>query len=122
MTAKTDTLLGPFRILGPITGARGSQGSVFRAVCENAEMPGLRTGDVVAVKVMAGDDNGEALRRLQERIRLIQKTGHANVVKYFGASLVIGEFNSQIAVVMELLEGEPLSERIAKSRGGLDAD
>ena len=122
MTAKADTLLGPFRILGPITGARGSQGSVFRAVCENAEMPGLRTGDVVAVKVMAGDDNGEALRRLQERIRLIQKTGHANVVRYYGAFLVAGEFNSQIAVVMELLEGEPLSERIAKSRGGLDAD
>lgn len=122
MTAKADALFGPFRILGPISGAKGSQGSVYRAVCEKAGMPGIRAGDVVAVKVMASDDTGETLKRIQERIRTIQETGHANIVRYFGACLVVDEFSSQIAVAMELLEGETLKDRIAKSRGGLDAD
>lgn len=124
MTAKTDAMVGNFRILGPIPGARGSQGAVFRAVCERAadEMPDLAEGDVVALKIMPCDDRGDVLLRLKKRLQTIRQTGHANVVKYYGAFRFAGEFNLQIAVVMELLEGDTLKERISKSRGGLDAD
>lgn len=115
--------IGGFRILGGRTSGTGSQGSVVRAVCETATLPGVAVGDVVALKVMrAQEDDSEAWEKLRRRTQVLAGLNHPNIVKYIGCFPDSGPFSSSYVVVMEFLEGETLKDRLVAAPGGLDAD
>ena len=117
--------VGGFRILNDLASGTGSQGSVVRAICEEPSdsVPGVAVGDVVALKLMGTqDDDARAWERFERRTRLLMSIDHPNIVKYLGCFVDLGPFSSSYVVVMELLEGESLKERLAAESGGLDAD
>ena len=45
--------IGGFKVLDSLHGASGSQGTLYRAVCEVPPFPGINPGDVVALKTMS---------------------------------------------------------------------
>ena len=118
-----DKVIGGFRILNEIKGASGSQGQVFKAVCENPPFDGIETGTVVALKVMAvHDEDGQAWAKLERRTGELVRLSHQNVVKYYGCFSEQGTFNDTHAIVQEFLDGETLKQRLARCPSGLDAD
>ena len=123
MTARGERRLGGFRILSPIKDGKGSQGSVYRAVCERETVPGIAVGEIVALKAMIVRDEGvERFVRIKKRTDLLAGIDHANVVRYRGCFVENDPFNPVVVVVMELLEGQTLKERLEENPGGLDAD
>ena len=115
--------IGGFRIVAPIRDGKGSQGSVFRAVCEQPVLPGVAVGETVALKTMTvRDETGAMYARLARRTELLSRINHPNVVRYRGCFAENTPFSSMHVVVMEFLEGQTLKERLAVNPGGLDAD
>jgi len=93
------TRLGPYEIVGPI--GAGGMGEVFKARDTRLE----RT---VAIKVLPADfaANAQLKLRFEREARLISQLNHPNICTVHD----VGEGY----LVMELLDGEPLSERIAR--------
>ena len=115
--------LGGFRILDDHPLASGTEGVIWRAVCETPQLPGLRAGDVVVLKTMTGSDSdGMLFRRLERRTKSLVALDHPNVVRYRGCLRVTDEFNDVQVVVMDCLDGETLRERLRRNPRGLDAD
>ena len=102
----------------------GSQGTVYKAICEEARAGVAEPGDVVALKVMAGiqDDDQSQWAKLERRTKELSQLSHSNVVKYRGCFRVRETFGDMHVVVQEFLEGETLKEHLAEHPGGLDAD
>ena len=118
-----DTLIGGFRILSEIKGASGSQGQIFKAVCEQPPFAGIEPGTVVALKAMAvHDEDGQAWAKLEKRTGELVRLSHPNVVKYYGCFSESGTFNDIHAIVQEFLDGETLKQRLLRFPSGLDAD
>ena len=123
MADHTNKRLGGFRILAEIRGASGSQGQVFKAVCEEPPFDGIEPGTVVALKAMAvHDEDGRAWAKLEKRTAELARLSHPNVVKYYGCFSEAGTFNDIHAIVQEFLDGETLKQRLARCPLGLDAD
>ena len=123
MADVTDKMIGGFRILAEIKGASGSQGQVFKAVCERPPFAGIKPGTVVALKAMAvHDEDGQSWTKLEKRTGELVRLSHPNVVKYYGCFSEPGTFNDTHAIVQEYLEGETLKQRLARCPSGLDAD
>jgi eukaryotic-like serine/threonine-protein kinase len=100
--------LGPYEILDLLGG--GGMGVVYRAWDE-------RLHREVAVKVLHGDYNMPGMReRFLQEARAASGLNHANICTVFD----IGEQDGDPYLVMELLEGETLKEKIA--RGALSAE
>src|SRR5436309_8405139 len=98
------TQLGPYKIIFQI--GAGGMGEVYRA-------RDLRLGRDVAIKVLpdrfAKDD--EAIGRFEREARALAALSHPNII-------TIHDFSTEQGVsfaVMELLEGETLRARIARS-------
>lgn len=89
---------------------QGSMGSVFEVQHKNL-------GRHFALKLMAGSlkDNHEATERFRAETKALGKLDHPNIVRAIDA----GDFNGQLYLVTELLEGCDLSTHIARS-GPLD--
>ena len=118
-----DKKIGGFRILAEIKGASGSQGQIFKAVCENPPFAGIEPGTVVALKAMAvHDEDGQAWAKLEKRTSELVRLSHPNVVKYYGCFSESGTFNDIHAIVQEFLDGETLKQRLLRCPSGLDAD
>lgn len=118
-----DKIIGGFRILAEIRGASGSQGQIFKAVCEKPPFAGIEPGTVVALKAMAvHDEDGRAWTKLEKRTSELVRLSHPNVVKYYGCFSEAGTFNDIHAIVQEYLDGETLKQRLARHPSGLDAD
>jgi len=123
MSGQKDKVLGGFRVLEEIQAGSGSQGTVYKAVCEDAKHGLVPVGTVVALKVMAvQDEGGVQWRKLQKRTAELAKLDHPNVVKYHGCFSESGLFNDVHVVVQEFLQGETLKEKLAKRKTGLDVD
>ena len=103
------TRLGPYEIVAPL--GAGGMGEVYRA-------RDARLKRDVAVKVLPADvaENPERLGRFERESHLLASLNHPNIAAIYG----VEESGGTPALVMELVEGEALSEKIA--RGALPVD
>jgi serine/threonine-protein kinase len=97
------TRLGPYEIVAPL--GAGGMGEVYRA-------RDPRLGREVAIKVLpdALALDAERLARFEREARLLAALSHAGIASIFG----VEEAGGSRALVMELVEGPTLAERIAQ--------
>ncbi|HEY6375057.1 MAG TPA: protein kinase, partial [Edaphobacter sp.] len=108
MSPETGQRFGPYEILGRLGG--GGMGLVFRAWDE-------RLHRKVAMKLLKDDYKMPAMReRFLQEARMASGLNHPNICTIFD----IGEQDGDPYLVMELLEGETLKDKIA--RRALSAD
>jgi serine/threonine protein kinase len=95
--------LGHFEIVEPI--GKGGMGEVYRA-------RDTKLGRDVAIKVLPQDflDDAERVARFEREARLLAALNHPNIATIHD----IEESDNQQFLVMELVEGETLAERIAR--------
>jgi len=102
MTLSSGTKLSHYEILEPI--GAGGMGEVYRA-------RDTKLGREVAIKVLPeafAQDKGR-LARFEREARLLASLNHPNIATLYG----LEESNGQKFLVMEMVEGETLAERIA---------
>jgi serine/threonine protein kinase len=99
--------VGPYRVLSKI--GEGGMGVVYKAEDE-------RLGRVVALKVIREfDSDPSRRRRFWQEARTAAQVAHPNACRIYD----ISEEENQLVLVMEFIEGESLTGRIA--RGALPA-
>jgi serine/threonine protein kinase len=103
MTLPSGTRLGPYAILAPL--GAGGMGEVYRA-------RDTRLGRDVAVKVLSPDlsEKVEARARFEAEARTISSLNHPHICTLFD----VGREDAIEYLVMELMEGETLGERLAR--------
>jgi Flp pilus assembly protein TadD/TolB-like protein len=103
MALKPGSRLGSFEVLGPL--GEGGMGEVYRA-------RDTRLGRDVAIKILhesfARDPDRAA--RFEREARLLAAINHPAIGAIYGAE----EFDSLRCIIMELVPGETLAERIAR--------
>ncbi|MEO7133973.1 MAG: serine/threonine-protein kinase, partial [Vicinamibacterales bacterium] len=104
---RVGTRLGPYEITGSL--GAGGMGEVYRARDE-------RLGRDVAIKVVAGHaiDAPQARERFEREARSVAGLQHPNVCTVYD----VGDADGHAFIVMELLHGETLQQRLR--RGPLD--
>src|SRR4030095_2284458 len=109
MPLSAGTKLGTYEILAPI--GAGGMGEVYRA-------RDSRLGREVAIKVLPRDlaDTSEIRARFEREARLISSMNHPNICIVHD----VGHEGEDFYLVMELIEGESLADRIA--RGALPTE
>ncbi len=108
MTPEVGQIFGPYEILGRV--GSGGMGLVFRAWDE-------RLHREVAIKLIRDGYSVPGMReRFLQEARAASRLNHPNICTIFD----IGEKDGNSYLVMELLEGETLKERI--TRGALSAE
>ncbi len=109
MSLSPGTRLGPYEIVSPL--GAGGMGEVYRA-------KDTRLGREVAVKVLppALTASEQALQRFEREARTISQLSHPHICALYD----VGREGDTEYLVMELLEGQTLAERI--SRGLLPLD
>ena len=100
--------IGPFEVLGEL--GRGGMGIVLRA-------RDTRLGRVVALKILpeAFVGHPERLARFDREAQVLAALNHPNIAQIYGLERLDGAS----ALVMELVEGKSLAERIASGPLGL---
>jgi eukaryotic-like serine/threonine-protein kinase len=103
MTVSPGTRLGPYEILSRI--GAGGMGEVWRA-------RDTRLDRSVAIKVLPADlaNNAELKLRFEREARSISQLAHPHICTLFD----VGDERGTSYLVMELLDGETLSDRVAK--------
>jgi len=106
MTLTTGTRLGPYEIVAPL--GAGGMGEVYRA-------RDTRLGRDVAIKVLPGHltENAEVRARFEQEARTVSSLNHPHICTLHD----IGREGETDYLVMELVEGETLGERL--TRGAL---
>ena len=123
MNGKELGRLGGFRLLESLKGGEGSQGRVFRAICEEPCVPGVEPGEIVALKSMPEyDSDGKSFLKLQKRMETLLNLQHPNIIRYRGCFSAEDAFSSSNVVVMDLLEGESLAEKLKTRPTGFDVE
>lgn len=105
MTLSAGTRLGPYEIIGLI--GAGGMGEVYRA-------EDTRLQRRVAIKKLHGDTSGDIWRRLLREARSAAALSHPSIVTVYSAE----EVENQCFIVMELVDGATLADRLA--HGPLD--
>ncbi len=105
MSLSPGTKLGPYEIVSPI--GAGGMGEVYRARDSRLERD-------VAVKVLpdAVAADAQALARFEREAKSVAALSHPNILAIHD----VGKEGNVSFAVMELLDGEPLADRIARSR------
>ena len=98
--------LGPYEIVAPI--GAGGMGEVYRA-------RDTRLSRDVAIKILAGPLASDPSRRerFEREARIISSLNHPNICALYD----IGIDSGRDFLVLELLEGEPLDRRLARTNG-----
>jgi serine/threonine protein kinase len=109
MTLATGTRLGPYEIRGSL--GAGSMGEVYRASDTKLKRE-------VAIKVLpeAFARDEERMKRFEREAQVLASLNHPNVASIYG----IEEANGVRALVLELVEGPTLAERMAS--GGIPVE
>jgi hypothetical protein len=109
MSLSPGTRLGPYEILSPL--GAGGMGEVYRA-------RDTRLGREVAVKILPPGltDSEQARQRFEREARTISQLSHPHICALYD----VGREGSTEYLVMELLEGQTLADRIAKGPLPLD--
>src|SRR6185436_5306251 len=103
MSLSPGTRVGGFEILAPI--GAGGMGEVYSA-------RDLKLGRKVALKLLpdAFARDAERLARFEREARLLASLNHANIATLHG----LEQDGAQSFLVMEMVEGDTLSDRIAR--------
>src|SRR5262245_58135096 len=109
MSPGPGTRLGPYEIVSAI--GAGGMGEVYRATDTNL-------GRAVAIKVLpeAFAQDPERMARFEREAKTLASLNHPNIAGIYGLEKSQGTY----ALVMELVEGEDLSQRIARGPIPLD--
>ena len=101
MAIATGTRLGPYEITSPL--GEGGMGIVFRARDTKLERD-------VALKLLPDHfaDDADRLARFQREARVLASLNHPNVAQIYG----LEESSNTRCIVMELVEGDTLQERL----------
>ena len=103
MSLAPGTRIGPYEVVSMV--GAGGMGEVYRATDSN-----LRRS--VAIKVLPASVAGDAdrLARFQREAEVLAALNHPNIAAIYG----LEKTPDVTALVMELVEGEDLSQRIAR--------
>ena len=103
MAISTGTRLGPYEILAPL--GAGGMGEVYRA-------RDTRLDRTVAIKVLLSDVSAspEARQRFEREAKTISQLSHPHICALYD----VGSYEGIEYLVMEYLEGETLSDRLAR--------
>ena len=103
--------LGPYEILAPL--GAGGMGEVYRA-------RDTRLGRAVAIKLLNDALSGDAIsrERFEREARSIAALTHPHICTVHD----VGDHEGRAFFVMELLEGQTLAARLARTKGGLPLD
>ena len=104
----TGTRLGPYEIVAPL--GAGGMGDVYR-------LRDTRLGRTVAIKLLNARLSGDAIgrERFEREARSIAALTHPNICTVHD----VGDHEGNAFLVMELLEGQTLAARLARTKGGL---
>ncbi|HEX5217385.1 MAG TPA: protein kinase [Vicinamibacterales bacterium] len=107
MSLASGTRLGPYEVVAPI--GAGGMGEVYRA-------RDTRLGRDVAIKVLpalfAHDD--ERMQRFEREARTLAALNHSNIAQVHGLEELPAAAGGGRALVMEYVEGDDLSQRLAR--------
>jgi Tol biopolymer transport system component len=103
--------LGPYEILAPL--GAGGMGDVYRG-------RDTRLGRAVAIKLLNAELSGDAISRtrFEREARSIAALTHPHICTVHD----VGDHEGNAFLVMELLEGQTLAARLARTKGGLPLD
>ena len=109
MTLRSGTRLGPYEILSPL--GAGGMGEVYKARDTRLER-------IVAIKVLPSNlsSSPEIHQRFEREAKTISSLSHPHICALYD----VGNHDGTDYLVMELLEGEVLAERVV--RGPLPLD
>ena len=104
MSLAEGTRLGPYEVIAQI--GVGGMGEVYRATDTNLKRD-------VAIKILPESvaTNGDQLARFQREAELLASLNHPHIAAIYGLERSQGT----MAIVMELVEGDTLAERLARS-------
>ena len=103
MALKIGTRFGPYEITAPL--GAGGMGEVYRATDS-------RLNRDVAVKVLPDSlaTDADRLARFQREAKVLAALNHSNIAQIYG----LEDFDDHQAIILELVEGETLAERIER--------
>src|SRR5262245_27305771 len=110
MGLEPGTRLGPFEIISPL--GSGGMGEVYRA-------RDTRLGREIALKILphAFASETERLARFEREARTLASVNHPNIAQIYGFERITSPSSGpggNPALVMELVEGEDLAERLKR--------
>src|SRR3989441_7636332 len=103
MTLKTGTKLGTYEIVGPL--GVGGMGEVYRAKDSKLKRE-------IAIKVLpeAFSQDAERISRFQREAEVLASLNHPHIAAIYD----LGSFGDSRFLVLELVEGDTLGDRIAR--------
>ena len=119
MDDSPNKIIGDYELLDLM--GTGAQGRVFKARCISSDNPKVPEGGLVALKVLnrATANRKEEIRfkRQADILATLKCPGICTYIDYFVCAE--GEFDETKCLVLEYLDGEPLSERLKSFGRGL---